>query len=395
MTTLQEALGQMAEDPGMKMTAPALKGVMGGTTYFVITLPFSVAVRYLTVTDRNLPPKERENRVPSANRFAEIAQYIRNNPDDYRFGALTCTYGRDGVNKPIEWMPASPEGEASFIGMLTLDQRDPLIIVDGQHRFGAIRKVVEEQPELADERITIVLFPYTNVEHGQQLFSDLNRTAKKTTKSLDILFNHRDAVNKVVQALVESSQLLRDRVDLENSAVPAGSQAILTLAAVYQASSPIISVAHSAGLVQDNLNSKTDIPSLRDEYVQLLLQVWDTLAECFPEWKQAADGTLSVPPVRSHYLHWNSGVISGIGEFIANAMEQKGQNWHVFTEKALTHPETYDWRRDAPAWQGLITSGNQVLPRSGVRIQLKAYLKKLAGLELTKGDQTILKAIGR
>ncbi len=41
-------------------------------------------------------------------------------------------------------------------------------------------------------------------------------------------------------------------------------------------------------------------------------------------------------------------------------------------------------------WQGLVLAGEQLLPRSAVRIQLIAYLKLKAGLPLRSGEKDAL-----
>jgi len=386
-------------DAAMKLTVPALKGVMGGTVYYVITLPFSVATRYLKTTDQdtNLSPKERENRKVSPNRFAVIAKYIRNNPDDYRFSALTCTYGKDKTNKPMDFKSPQPTGDLAFIGILTLDSRDPFLIVDGQHRFGAIKKVMEDNPELGDERITVVLFPYISIRHAQQLFSDVNRTAKKTTKSLDILFDYRDIVNRVVQKLADQVPVFKGRINLEDASVPRQSQQMLTIATVYQATKPIIGAIYEAGLLPEELGEKdntTGEPKHNEDlYVSFLTEVWEFISVQFPEWVKVAAGIENIVDIRADYLHWNSGVISSIGEFVAEAMRQKGSDWQSAVSAALTHPMTHGWRRDADEWQGIITAATQVMPRSVVRPSLKSFLKKLAGLSLNEADERQLDAM--
>ncbi len=382
----------------MTMTVPALRGVMGGIDYFVITLPFSIATRYLTTTlqDENLSPKERENRKVTPQRFAQIAKYIKENRDDYRFSALTCTFGKVKTEKPFKWEPAP---QNAFIGMLTLDQRDPFLIVDGQHRFGAIRKVMEDNPDLdlGDERITVVLFPYVSIRHAQQLFSDLNRNAKKTTASLDILFDYRDIDNRVVQKLVESVSVFKDRINLEDASVPRQSKEIFTIATVYQASKPIIKIAKHAGLLTEELGEKDSITgepkNNEDLYVSFLTEVWEFISKQFPEWGKVEAGVENIVDIRSDYLHWNSGVISSIGEFVAEAMRQLEGNWQSAVEKALTHLSTHGWRRDAKGWQGIITAATQVMPRSLVRPSLKSYLKKLGSLSLSEADNKQLDAI--
>ncbi len=385
-------------DAAMTMTVPALKGKMGGVDYYVITMPFGLATRYLKTADKdkNLPPKERENRKVTPQRFAQIAKYIRDNRDDYRFSALTCTFDTSKTEKLFNWEPAP---QNAFIGMLTLDQRNRFLIVDGQHRFGAIKKVVDENPELdlEDERITVVLFPYLSIKHAQQLFSDLNRNAKKTTASLDILFDHRDISNRVVQKLIDQVSVFKGRINLEDASVPRQSKEMLTIATVYQATKPITGAACEAGLLNEELgeiDSNTDEPKDNaDLYVSFLTEVWEFIAKQLPEWGKVAAGIENIVDIRSEYLHWNSGVISSIGEFVAEAMRQLGDDWQSAVEKALTHPSTHGWRRDANEWQGIITAATQVMPRSLVRPSLKSYLKKLSDLSLSDADQRQLDAI--
>lgn len=398
---LLDKMKELAADAQYLMTVPALQGKMGNIEYFTITLPYSVVTRYLTTTDRSLPPRERENRKPTKSRYRVIADYITKNPDTYRFSSLTCTYGKDGTHAPVRWKPVEPSGDFSFMGLLTLDQRDPLIIVDGQHRFEGIKKALEdkaldEDSSLADDMISVVLFPYDNLRAAQQLFSDLNRNAKKTTKSLDILFDRRDVVNIVAQELVEKVLVFQDRVNLEDAGIPAKSKDMFTLAGIYQATEPMIDAISEAGLLPEELaqkDSEGNPIDNKDQYVDFLAQVWKFIVVQFPEWGKVASGELDIRDVRSKYLHWNSGVISAIGEVVAASMRERSQDWQEAVETALSHPENHGWRRNEAHWQGLVTAGTQVLPRSAVKPQLKAYLKSLAGLSLTPGDLRNLEVI--
>jgi len=391
-----DKMKELAADAQYLMTVPALRGKMGGEEYFTITLPYSVVTRYLTTTDRNLPPRERENRKPSKSRYGVIADYITKNPDTYRFSSITCTYGKDGTHAPVRWKSVEPSGDFSFMGLLTLDQRDPLIIVDGQHRFEGIKKALDEDSSLANDMISVVLFPYVSLRAAQQLFSDLNRNAKKTTKSLDILFDRRDVVNIVVQELVERVSVFQDRVNLEDAGIPAQSKDMFTLAGIYQATEPMIDAIYEAELLTEELSQKDsegNATDNKDKYASLLADVWEFIAGQFPEWGKVANGESDIRDIRSSYLHWNSGVISAIGEFVAAAMREKCQDWRKSVSTGLGHPDNRGWRRDEAHWQGIITAGTMVLPRSAIKPQLKAYLKSLAGLSLTEGDKRNLEII--
>ena len=395
MTTdnVTETLRDFAESAKKIMRVPALKGHLGGVDFYTITLTLGEVPRYIIGTDPNLPPQLRENRRASPQRFKEIAKYMVGNLDDYRFSAITCTYGKKGTTEPPNWEPAdpdAPEGAPGWmLGMLTLNQDDPLIIVDGQHRLGAIEEAIKMEPELRNESIAVVLFPYIDLSVNQQLFSDLNRTVKKTSKSLDVFFDRRDIVNRVVQKVVERIPVFQDRVDVENISVAKSPSKVFTLAGVYQATKPMIKGALKGGLFQEELSQENDN---EDKYADFLVDAWEFIAQQFPEWGEVATGTMNILQERPNYLHWNSGVLSSIGEFVGIAMEQRGANWKDTVKTALSHPDNGRWRRDMSQWQGIVLAGEQVLPRSAVRIQLVAYLKLKGTLPLTKRDRSVLES---
>ena len=402
MTTSENAMGALrkfAESAEKIMRVPALKGHLGGVDFYIITLTLAEVPRLIVGTDPNpdLLPKLRENRRANPARFAEIAEYIRRNQDDYRFSAITCTYGKNGDTEPRKWEPADPNAPAGsagwMLGMLTLNQDDPLIIVDGQHRLGGIEKAILLEPELRNDSIAVVLFPYIDLRANQQLFSDLNRTQKPPTKSLNILFDYRDVTNRVVQQVVERVSVFKGRVNLELASVAKSPTEMFTLAGVYQATDPMIKAAYRGRLVEEQLKGENKLENEKgneDEYVEFLIDVWEFIAEQFPEWGKVARDEMNIAQHRQNYLHWNSGVLSSIGEFVGFAMGERGTDWKDAAKTALTHSGNGNWRRDARYWGGIILAGDQVLPRSAVRIQLIAYLKLKSSLSLREREKDAL-----
>jgi len=402
MTTSEntmEALRKFAEKAKKIMKVPALKGHLGGVDFFIITLTLAEVPRYIVGTDPNpdLSPTLRENRRANPARFKQIADYVVRNQNDYRFSAITCTYGKNGDNEPTDWEPFNPDAPVGStgwaLGILTLNQDDPLIIVDGQHRLGGIEKAIDLEPELRNDSIAVVLFPYIDLRANQQLFSDLNRTQKPPTKSLNILFDYRDVKNRVVQEVAQRVSVLKNRVNMELASVAKSPTEMFTLAGVYQATTPMIKAAYIGGLMEEELKGEDKSENEKgneDEYVEFLVDAWEFIAEQFPEWGKVASGEMNIAQQRQNYLHWNSGIVSSIGEFVGVAMRECGAGWKNAVKTALTHPDNGNWRRDMDQWQGIVTAGKQVLPRSAVRFQLVTYLKVKAGLELTEGEKEIL-----
>jgi len=121
MTTSEntmEALRKFAEKAEKIMRVPALKGRLGGVDFYIITLTLGEVPRYIVGTDPNpdLSPILRENRRANPARFSEIAEYILCNQDDYRFSAITCTYGKNGTKKPSNWEPFNPDAPVGSPG---------------------------------------------------------------------------------------------------------------------------------------------------------------------------------------------------------------------------------------------------------------------------------------
>ena len=361
MTTSEntmEALRKFAEKAEKIMRVPAIKGHLGGVDFYIITLTLAEVPRYIVGTDPNpdLSPKLRKNRRANPARFKQIAKYIWQNPDSYRFSALTCAYGKDGDAGPRKWEPFNPDAPAGSpgwtLGILTLNQDDPLIIVDGQHRLGAIEKVIDLEPELRNDSIAVVLFPYIDLRANQQLFSDLNRTAKPPTRSLNILYDYRDVVNRVVQKVVERVSVFKERVNLELASVAKSPTEMFTLASVYQATNPMIKGAHKGKLIEElkGENKLENEKGNEDEYVEFLVDAWEFIAEQFPEWGKVASGEMNITQHRHEYLHWNSGIVSSIGEFVGVAMRECSADWKDAVKTALTHPDNGNWRRDMTQW---------------------------------------------
>ncbi|MBA7596072.1 hypothetical protein ES703_03041 [subsurface metagenome] len=401
MTTSDISMQSLREFAGSAekvMRVPAFKGRLGGEDYFIITLTLGEVPRYIIGTDPSLPARQRQNRAASPKRFKEIADYMIKNRNDYRFSAITCTYGKDGDPEPFNWDPVdrdAPQGSPGWmIGMLTLDQQDPFIIVDGQHRLGAIEEAIKRDPDLRNDSIAVVLFPYTGLQECQQLFSDLNRTARLPTRSLNILFDYRDVTNRVVQEVVNRVSVFKDLVNLELATVAKSTTEMFTLASIYQASAPMIKAAPVGNIIDKKLEDEAKAGKGNErKYIEFLVDAWEFIAQQFPEWGKVARKEMNIAQHRQDFLHWNSGVVSSIGEFVGVVMRGKGTDWKETLKTALSHPDNGNWRRNISQWQGIVTAGQQVLPYSTVRHQLIAYLKVKSELSLTKNEEKTLKSL--
>ena len=115
----------------------------------------------------------------------EIVPYLTQVSDHF-FGALTVE-----VIYPtgeITDIPFEQSEDCENWGYVLLDGTETLRTLDGQHRLVAIKEALKESPTLAAEKISVILIPHISIKRSQQLFSDLNRNAKPTTKAINVLF---------------------------------------------------------------------------------------------------------------------------------------------------------------------------------------------------------------
>ena len=214
---------------------PATRGKMGATEYYTATLAFG-AVTKLFVFDPaemlELSPENRSQRVLKTKRIPEIARYIIDH-DDYIFSSITVSVDSDGV----EFVEVQ---DGVDIGLLVLPLEAKYVINDGQHRVAGIQEALRADPTLASDTISVVVLPDGGLERSQQIFSDLNRTVHKTSKSLDILYDHRLPINRITMACMEQVDLFQKRIDKERVSLSVRSPKFATLSGLQEANKQLL-----------------------------------------------------------------------------------------------------------------------------------------------------------
>src|SRR6266851_6279615 len=223
----------------MKLSFPAIKGHMGKRDYYVAMIKLSLVPKLFRFRDwAELPPEQRAQRVIQKSRIPEITQDILENEDGYLFSSLTASYDCEPEFR-------SAEGHQD-IGVLEIPFEADLIINDGQHRRAAIEEALQQNPTLGNETISVVLFPFEDLDRMQQMFSDLNRTARTTSKSLNILYNHRDLMSQIAMAVSERVDVFKGLVDKDRVSLPLRSPRLFTLAAIYDGTSALLGTVTDA-----------------------------------------------------------------------------------------------------------------------------------------------------
>jgi DNA sulfur modification protein DndB len=352
----------------MRVSFPAMKGHIGQREYYSCLMKLSAIPKMFTFRDwAEFTPEQREQRVLNRTRIPQIARYILNNEDGYLFSSITASY-----KCPVHFKTVGPDG----LGMLEMDFEEAnFVINDGQHRCAAIAAALKENPAVGEEAISVLLFPYENLDRVQQMFSDLNRFVAKTSRSLDILYDKRDPLSRVMLEVCERVPVFKGMVDKDAVSLPARSSKLFTLTALYDATHELL--PH----IQDEEDE-----TFHSEAVDQAIDFWSTVSKGIPDWKDVKEGRLRAIELRQEKICAHSVVLRAIGGIGNELLKGHTTDWkHVLFE--LTQ---VDWRKDNSDWENVCIIANSVVSNRQARVATRAYLKKQLRMPLSDVEKRSL-----
>jgi DNA sulfur modification protein DndB len=344
----------------MKVSFPAMEGIIGQRTYYACLMKLNAIPKMFTFRDwAEFTPEDRDQRILNKKRVPEIAKYILDNDDGYLFSSITASYKCPVTFKPL---PGSEE-----MGLLEMEFEEAnFVINDGQHRCAAIAQAIKQNPALGEESISVILFPYESKSRVQQMFSDLNRNVAKTSKSLDILFDHRDELANVTLAVTERVSVFKDMVEKDAVSMPIRSRKLFTLAAMYDANEELLK------------NHMGKEESTRTALINLATEYWTSVSKAIPDWVKVKNGELRSMELRQEGISAHAVVLRALGAVGAELMEQDTTGW----KGRLLELTTVNWSKRNRDWDGVCIVANSVVSNRQARLATKAYLKRHLGLEL-------------
>jgi len=350
----------------MHVTFPAMRGQMGGRAYFATIMALSEIPRFFKFNDwEQFSPELRAQRVLNETRVPVVAKYIVDNEDSYLFSSITASY-----SARIQFTPLSED--RPDIGQIQLNLEEmEFVINDGQHRCAAIARALKENPSLAKDRISVLLFPMENIERMQQMFSDLNRFAQRSSKSLNILYDHRDSLAALTNVIAERVTVFRGLIDMERVSIPIRSDKLLALSTLYDANKEL-------------LGGKVDAPGSGeyDAKCDFATRYWNTLAEIMTDWKKISKGLVPAPQVRQQKISTHATVLRALGGVGRVLNEHYSEDW----DKRLRHLAEVDWRKGVGGnvnrlWDGVCISAGSVVANRQARLATLETLCRIVRID--------------
>jgi len=350
------------------ITFPVIRGLQARREYFVAMWTLRM-LRQISIFDEDeLPPELRAQRTLNKARIPEIAGYILDNPNDYVFSALTVSIDSDVAFEPL---PGQDK-----LGLLRVPMDARFIINDGQHRRAAIIEALEQRPDLAHETIAVVFFLDIGLERCQQMFADLNRYAIRPSRSLGLLYDHRNDKARLAKLVIMKSEVFRDIVDMEKSSLARRSRKLFTLSAFHNACADLIEGMATGNLTED---------------ANLARGFWEAVADHFPSWGQVREGRLPASEVREGFIHTHGIALQAIGKAGNTLLRNHPKDWR----KRLDALEKIDWSRsNAKVWEGRAMIGGKVSKVSTNIVLTTNIIKQALSLPLDDVQQKVETAHG-
>lgn len=336
---------------------PAVKGIQARKEYYIAMVPLKVLPELFLESDDIVVPEYRAQRKLNETRIPTISRYILDNRDSYVFSALAASI--DG-----EYEFIIDQGN-SDVGTLKISKNARFLINDGQHRKAAILNAINEDPSLEEETISVVFYSDQGLQRSQQIFTDLNKNAVKTSNSISELYDSRDKLAVVTKNVIRKIDFLNEYTNKEKDILGKYSSSLFTLNTFYAANKNII--------------GKNNIAESED----FLLSFWTLVSEHMKQWQALQDGEITKVDLRENYIATQNIVIQAFGR-IGNYLYTNRSDM----ETCLKKIESIDWCRNAKQWyMRAVGKRGRIITNKKAAMLIANIIKQQIGIPLTQEEQ--------
>ncbi len=335
---------------------PVVKGIQAGREYFIGMVPLNMLSRLFIEDHEYVQPEYRAQRKLNENRIPEIKKYILENKDNYVFSALTASIDGEFIYKP---------SQNENVGILEVSLDARFLINDGQHRKAAIISALEEDSSIGSETISVVFFADKGLNRSQQMFTDLNKHAVKTSNSISELYDSRDDFAVITRNVVNNIEFFNTYTDKEKDILGKYSSSLFTLNSFYSANKTIVGRSDPC------------------DYEEYLVGYWSLIAKHMTPWNELMNHEISKVDLRENYIATQNVVIQAFGR-IGNCLHENREEMEVY----LSRVESINWSRSASAWKMRAVGKNgRILTNKKAVVLISNEIKKEIGLTLTPEEK--------
>ena len=244
---------------------PAIRGAIGTWVYYLGTLTFKEVSKYVKKIDDELhKSKGLSDAIQRSitNNYIQIKKYILKQDEKFFNALVLAIYDGDP-----EWIEVELEldGEEYFnLGFLSLSGEEKIFPVDGQHRVEGIKAALNENTELAEEKVAVIFIGHKKTSEGMEktrrLFSTLNRYAKPVSMSDIVALDEDDSAAILSRYFVEDTDLFSGNrvVFSQQKAIPdSDKKALTSIITFYQCNVELVKYYYNERLKKSAKFKKT------------------------------------------------------------------------------------------------------------------------------------------
>ena len=337
---------------------PVVRGIQAKKEYYIAMVPLKMLPRLFSVDDEYVLPEHRAQRKLNESRIPVISKYILDNRDSYVFSALAASIDDKFVFKSDSINPD--------VGTLEVSMNSKLLINDGQHRKSAILEAMREDPSLGEETISIVFFVDKGLERSQQIFTDLNKNAVRTSNSISELYDSRNEMAVITRNVVWNIEFLNSYTDKEKDNLGKYSSNLFTLNTFYSANKTIVG---------RKLTKNTE---------EFLIEYWTEIVNHMAQWQQLKYKEITKVDLRAQYIATQSIVIQALGR-LGNYFYVNPQ---INMQGCIQKLDNINWKRNASVWYlRAINETGRIITNKKAALLIANVLKMEMELPLSKEEQ--------
>lgn len=337
---------------------PVVRGIQAGSEYYIAMVPLKMLPKLFPMDEEEyVLPEYRAQRKLNESRIPVISKYILDNRDTYVFSALAASIDGKFVYKPSEMNTDT--------GVLEISMDAYCLINDGQHRKSAILTALKEDASLGDETISIVFYADKGLKRSQQIFTDLNKNAVKTSNSISELYDARDEVAVITRNVIWNIEFLNTYTDKEKDILGKYSSSLFTLNTFYTANKTIIG------------------RNLTDNCEEFLIRFWSEVVKNIKQWQELQNHEITKVDLRENFIATQSIVIQAFGR-IGNYFYCNPEGM----ESQLSNLEKINWSRNASQWyMRAVGKNGRIITNKKAAMLIANVLKEQVGIPLSQEEK--------
>lgn len=338
---------------------PVAKGVQATREYYIAMVPLKMLGRLFAYDSEHVPPEFRAQRRLNEARIPVISKYILDNRDAYAFSALAASIDGSFQYTQSELNPN--------VGVLEVSMDARFLINDGQHRKAAIIEALQDDPTLGDETISIVFFADKGLAHSQQIFTDLNKNAIKTSNSISKLYDSRDRIAVITCNVISRIHFLNTYTDKEKDILGKFSSNLFTLNTFYSANKLVLGMNRP-----------------EDQATEFLLEFWSAVSNHMIPWQELNRREITKVDLRENYIATQSIVIQALGRVGAYFRKHPECSMKAY----LPMLEEVEWQRSAKIWvrRAILPNGRIITNKKAI-VLIANVIKQVIKIPLTDDEK--------